>query len=50
MAMACFMVNDREDTDVANELATSLAPVDRQVHRAEGDGEWRRTDVPGVEE
>lgn len=27
MAMACFIVSDRDDTDVANELATSLAPV-----------------------
>lgn len=24
--MACFKVRDREETDVANELATSLAP------------------------
>jgi hypothetical protein len=26
MSMACFMVRDREETDVPNELATSLAP------------------------
>lgn len=25
--IACFIVNDREDTDVAKELATSLAPM-----------------------
>lgn len=24
---ACFMVSDLEDTEVANELATSLAPM-----------------------
>jgi len=27
MAMACIMVRDREETDVAKELATSLAPI-----------------------
>lgn len=27
MAMACFSVRDREDTELAKELATSLAPV-----------------------
>ena len=35
--MACFIVNDREDTDVANELATSLAPMflDRRISHKE---------------
>jgi len=27
MIMACFIVNDREETDVAKEFATSLAPI-----------------------
>src|SRR5947207_3200564 len=27
MAIACFIVKDRDDTDDANELATSLAPM-----------------------
>jgi hypothetical protein len=27
MAIACFIVRDLEETDVANELATSLAPM-----------------------
>jgi hypothetical protein len=26
MAMACFMVNDLDETEVANEFATSFAP------------------------
>jgi hypothetical protein len=40
MIMACFMVNDRDDTDVANEFATSFAPTrcDWLVARSNLDG------------
>lgn len=55
MTMACFNVRDREATDVAKELATSLAPkIHRQIQSSEpGGGENRGTrledQLPGRE-
>lgn len=32
--MACFMVKERDETEVANELATSLAPMFQASRKA----------------
>lgn len=62
MTMACFKVRDRDATDVAKELATSLAPrIDRQIQSSEERIEEqdqkisfrpgrRHTNIPRIEE
>lgn len=48
--IACFIVNDLEETEVAKEFATSFAPV-LGINKILGRGEENRsTDVPSIEE
>jgi hypothetical protein len=45
--MACFMVSDLDETDVAKELATSLAPVKLASTYRKEDG--IPTNIPSIE-
>lgn len=47
MAIACFMVRERDETEVAKELATSLAPGLRHVSTFCRPGEGCGFHAPG---
>ena len=48
--MACFIVRDLEETEVAKEFATSFAPVISQYQTKSNPEFLSRTDIPSIKE